>query len=56
MVDHRAIEAVDEEEFNPESLYSQDMISQKEAEKSPAQNPQQFFDKFYDADQRPVKK
>ena len=49
---------VDEEEFNPESLYSQDMISQKAAEKSPGPNAQQFFDKFYDADagQRPVKK
>ena len=44
-MDHRAAEAVDEEDFNPESIYSQDMISQRAAEKSPARaNMSQYYD------------
>lgn len=51
VVDQRRVEAAREEDFNPESLYSEDMISQKAGEIS-ASRPQMLFteamEKYYD--------
>ena len=51
VVDHRRVEAAREEDFNPESIYSEDMISQKAGEIS-ASRPQLLFteamEKYYD--------